>query len=110
MLFIWLVLVFVLGAALGSFLNVCIYRIPLEKSIFWPGSRCGNCFQKIRWYDNLPLISYFVLRGRCRTCKARFSARYLGVELLTGLAFVGLFYLEVVVNTNSLMYVDWQPR
>jgi leader peptidase (prepilin peptidase)/N-methyltransferase len=110
MLFVWLVLLFVLGAALGSFLNVCIYRIPLEKSIFWPGSRCGTCFQKIRWYDNLPLVSYFVLRGRCRACKTRFSVRYFAVELLTGLSFAGLFYLEVVVNVNSLIYVDWQPQ
>jgi leader peptidase (prepilin peptidase)/N-methyltransferase len=110
MVWIWLILVFALGLALGSFLNVCIYRIPLEKSIFWPGSRCGHCFQKIRWYDNLPVISYIHLRGRCRSCKTPFSARYLLVELLTGLAFAGLFYLEVVVNINSLIYVDWPNK
>src|SRR5215471_344015 len=105
-----LVFLFIIGTMVGSFLNVCIYRIPLEKSIFWPGSRCGHCFQRIRWYDNLPVISYLILRGRCRTCKAPFSARYLLVELLTGLAFAGLFYIEVVVNINSLIYLDWRPN
>jgi leader peptidase (prepilin peptidase)/N-methyltransferase len=110
MLVVWLVVVFVLGAVVGSFLNVCVYRLPLEKSVFWPGSRCGHCYQKIRWYDNIPLVSYWVLRGRCRVCKTRFSPRYLLVELLTAASFAGLFYLEVVVNVNSLIYEDWQPR
>jgi leader peptidase (prepilin peptidase)/N-methyltransferase len=109
MLVIWLVLVFVLGAVVGSFVNVCVYRLPLEKSVFWPGSRCGHCFQKIRWYDNIPLVSYWVLRGRCRVCKTRFSPRYLLVELLTACSFAALFYLEVVVNVNSLIYDDWKP-
>jgi leader peptidase (prepilin peptidase)/N-methyltransferase len=111
MVWIWVVFVFLIGAAVGSFLNVCIYRIPLEKSIFWPRSRCGNCFQPVRGYDNIPLVSYLLLRGRCRTCKARFSPRYFLVELLTALAFVGLFYLEVVVNVNGLVYdPDWRPH
>jgi leader peptidase (prepilin peptidase)/N-methyltransferase len=99
--YVWLVLVFFIGAAVGSFLNVCIARLPLEKSILWPGSRCGACFQHIRWYDNLPLVSYWILRGRCRTCGAAFSPRYFVVELLTGLAFAGLFYLEVVSNIHG---------
>jgi leader peptidase (prepilin peptidase)/N-methyltransferase len=93
----WLILVFVLGAIVGSFLNVCIARLPMEKSILWPASRCGSCFQPVRWYDNLPLISYWWLRGRCRSCGARFSSQYFFVELLTGLGLVGLFYLEVVL-------------
>ncbi len=92
LVYYWLFVTFVLGAAVGSFLNVCIARMPLEKSILWPGSRCGSCFQRIRWYDNLPLLSYLWLRGRCRTCGARFSPRYLLVELATGLCFAGLFY------------------
>jgi leader peptidase (prepilin peptidase)/N-methyltransferase len=98
----WYLLLFALGAAVGSFLNVCIYRIPFEKSIIWPGSRCGRCLQRIRWYDNLPLLSYVLLRGRCRTCGTRFSARYFLIELLTGLCFAGLFYLEVVANVHDL--------
>jgi leader peptidase (prepilin peptidase)/N-methyltransferase len=102
LLLAWLILIFVLGAAVGSFLNVCIYRLPLEKSILWPGSRCGSCFQRIRLFpDNIPLVSYLLLRGRCRTCGARFSPRYFLVELLTGLGFAGLFYLEVVRNVHD---------
>ncbi len=105
LVYYWLFVTFVLGAAVGSFLNVCIARMPLEKSILWPGSRCGSCFQRIRWYDNLPLLSYLWLRGRCRTCGARFSPRYLLVELATGLCFAGLFYAEVIGNLH-----DWPTR
>jgi leader peptidase (prepilin peptidase)/N-methyltransferase len=92
----------VLGAIVGSFLNVCIARLPYEKSLIWPGSRCGQCLQPVRWYDNLPLISYWVLRGRCRTCGAPFSVRYFLVELLTAASFAGLYYLEVVANVHDL--------
>jgi leader peptidase (prepilin peptidase)/N-methyltransferase len=98
---LWLALVFAFGAAVGSFMNVCIARLPLEKSLLWPGSRCGRCLQPIRWYDNIPLLSYLWLRGRCRTCRARFSVRYFLVELLTALGFVGLFYLEVIENVHG---------
>ncbi|HLW66490.1 MAG TPA: prepilin peptidase [Gemmataceae bacterium] len=97
-----LVIVFILGSIIGSLLNVCIARLPREKSIAWPGSRCGKCFQPIRWYDNLPLLSYWILGGRCRTCKARFSIRYFLIELLVGVAFVGLFYLEVIRNQHEM--------
>lgn len=99
--YFWLFAVFVLGAIVGSFLNVAIARLPLEKSVLWPSSRCGSCYQPIRWYDNLPLISYWWLRGRCRSCGAEFSARYFFVELLTACGFALLFYLEVVVNLHS---------
>src|SRR5262245_61340638 len=102
LLIIWLVLLFLMGSAVGSFLNVCVYRSPCEKSLLWPGSRCGRCLQPVRWYDNLPLVSYWLLRGRCRHCGARFSARYFLVELLTGLGFAGLFYLEVVANVHAV--------
>jgi leader peptidase (prepilin peptidase)/N-methyltransferase len=98
---LWLLAVFVIGACVGSFLNVCIARLPQEKSILWPGSRCGRCLQPVRWYDNLPLLSYLWLRGRCRTCLERFSIRYFLVELLTGLGFMGLFYLEVILNIHE---------
>lgn len=87
---------FVVGICVGSFLNVCSYRLPLEKSVLWPRvSHCGHCFQPIAWYDNMPLLSYLWLRGRCRVCGARFSVRYFLIELLTGLGLAGLFYLEV---------------
>ena len=99
----WIVLVFGLGAAIGSFLNVCAFRLPYEKSLLWPlSSHCFRCFQPIAWYDNLPLISYWVLRGRCRRCGASFSVRYFLVELFTGLAFAGLFYAEIICNRLGL--------
>src|SRR5438093_2665859 len=109
MMYYWLFTVFVLGAAMGSFLNVCVSRLPLEKSVLWPGSRCGNCFQTIRWYHNLPLISYWWLRGRCPACGARFSVQYFLVELVTALGFAGLFYLEVVLNVHhwKVGAADW---
>jgi leader peptidase (prepilin peptidase)/N-methyltransferase len=101
----WLLCVFVLGTFVGSALNVCVARLPQEKSILWPlGSRCGHCLQPIRWYDNLPLLSYWLLRGRCRMCKAPFSMRYFWVELLTGVLFMGLFYLEVIDNVHDLPF------
>lgn len=101
MLYFWLLSVFVVGLIVGSFLNVAIARLPLEKSLIWPGSRCGSCHQPVRWYDNIPLISYLRLGGRCRMCGARFSPRYFIVELTCGLGFVGLFYAEVVANVHG---------
>ena len=80
--------VFILGALIGSLLNVCILRLPLEKSLWWPGSHCGNCLKGIWIRDNLPIISYLWLKGKCRHCGAKFSPRYLWIELLTGLLFV----------------------
>ena len=77
------------GACVGSFLNVCIYRIPLDQSVVAPRSHCMSCGKLIPWYHNLPVISYFVLRGRCAACKAPFSFRYAAVELLVA----GLFTL-----------------
>lgn len=83
---------FVFGAAVGSFLNVCIYRLPLRESIVFPASHCRTCAAPLPWYDNLPLISYLFLRGHCRSCGASFSPRYLLVELLTALLTVGLVW------------------
>src|SRR5262249_4664697 len=102
----FLIFVFLVGAAVGSGLNVCAYRLPYEKSILWPGSRCGHCYQPVRWYDNVPLVSFWVLRGRCRACGARFSSRYFFVELATALAFAGLFYLEVAENALGLPILE----
>jgi leader peptidase (prepilin peptidase)/N-methyltransferase len=101
-IWIWLAVVFLFGAAVGSFLNVCAARLPFEKSILWPGSHCFKCFQPVRWYDNLPLLSYWLLRGRCRRCGETFSVRYFLVELFTGLAFAGLFYADIVLNLPDL--------
>jgi prepilin signal peptidase PulO-like enzyme (type II secretory pathway) len=89
---------FVLGAIVGSFLNVCIYRLPRGESLFWPGSRCGHCLQPVRWYDNIPLLSYWVLGGRCRTCRLVFSSRYFWIELLTAASYACLFCIEVLLH------------
>ncbi|MCE5231187.1 prepilin peptidase [bacterium] len=81
--------IFIMGAAIGSFLNVCIYRIPLGISLSYPSSHCYRCGQPVRWFDNIPLLSYLVLRGRCRHCGVHFSARYFFIELLTALLALG---------------------
>ncbi|HWZ95903.1 MAG TPA: prepilin peptidase [Opitutaceae bacterium] len=83
---------FVFGAAIGSFLNVVIYRVPAEKSIVRPGSHCA-CGAPIAWHDNIPIFSWLVLRGRARCCGRRFSIRYPLVELLTALLFLGCWLL-----------------
>ena len=100
MIYYWITVAFILGTVVGSFLNVVIARMPMEKSLLWPGSRCGSCFQAIRWFDNIPLFSYLFLRGRCRACGQKFSMAYLNVELITGLCFAGLFYLEVIGDVH----------
>jgi leader peptidase (prepilin peptidase) / N-methyltransferase len=82
---------FVAGLAFGSFLNVCITRIPREESIVRPASHCRECGKPIRWWDNIPLLSFLLLRGRCRGCGSRIPYRYPIVELLTGLVFVGCY-------------------
>jgi leader peptidase (prepilin peptidase)/N-methyltransferase len=81
----------VLGLSVGSFLNVCIARLPRGESIFSPPSHCTACGQPIRWYDNVPILAYIWLRGRCRRCGARYSVMYPVVELLTGLMFAAAY-------------------
>src|SRR5262249_54590976 len=75
---------FLVGLAVGSFLNVCIHRLPREESVVWPGSRCPSCAAPIAWYDNVPLLSWLWLRARCRSCGAPISARYPLIEAATG--------------------------
>ncbi len=82
---------FCFGAIIGSFLNVCIYRLPRKESIIHPGSHCPHCKNSIAWYDNIPFFSYIILKGRCRNCGTGFSFRYFVVELLTAILFVVLF-------------------
>ncbi len=81
---------FIFGLLVGSFLNVVIYRVPRGESIAYPGSHCGACGKPVKPYDNIPLLSYVLLGGRCRACKAKFSAIYPAVELLTGLLFLAV--------------------
>jgi leader peptidase (prepilin peptidase)/N-methyltransferase len=84
--------VFALGLAFGSFLNVCVYRLPREMSVVSPRSACPQCQQPIAFYDNLPVLSWLILRGRCRHCHARISARYLLIEVLTAALFLACYW------------------
>jgi leader peptidase (prepilin peptidase) / N-methyltransferase len=82
-----LTILLLLGLAIGSFLNVCIHRIPLGQSLTTPPSRCPGCEYRLRWFDNIPVVSYILLRGRCRTCRTPISIRYPLVELTTMVLF-----------------------
>lgn len=82
------ILIFIYGLIIGSFLNVCIYRIPREESIAFPSSHCPKCGTSLSWYDNIPLFSYIFLLGKCRYCKAKISSQYPIVELLNGLVYL----------------------
>lgn len=79
------------GLVIGSFLNVCIYRLPLGQSIVWPASRCTSCGRELAWFENIPVLSYAALGGRCRTCRARISLMYPVIEALTAALFVATY-------------------
>ena len=90
------IFVFIFGSIIGSFLNVCIYRLPAEGySLIRPGSHCPRCKKPIFWYDNIPILSYLILRGKCRRCGKAISIRYPLVELLTGVLFLGVHFYVV---------------
>lgn len=95
--FIAYIFVFLFGAAIGSFLNVVIYRVPNELSVVFPNSACPKCKAPIKAYDNIPVLSWLILRGKCRGCGEKISAQYPIVELLTALLFV-LFYWQIGLN------------
>lgn len=86
--FVWLIFAFLFGSIVGSFLNVVIYRVPLEKSIVFPNSACPKCEKNIKPYDNIPIFSWLILGGKCRNCKNSISIRYPAIELLTGILFM----------------------
>ena len=90
--------VFLFGALVGSFLNVCIYRLPREESVAWPASHCPACHRAIAAYDNIPIISYMILSGRCRACRTGISLRYPVVELANALGWVAI-----------VAYFGWNP-
>lgn len=92
--FVVLSFFFALGASLGSFANVVIVRLPKNKSVIRPASHCPHCLKPISWYENLPLVSWIFLRGKCRHCHHSISSRYFIVELITGLLFVGATYFD----------------
>ncbi|MFZ5994771.1 MAG: prepilin peptidase [Thermodesulfobacteriota bacterium] len=109
------------GLSIGSFLNVLIYRLPLGRSIIRPGSACPNCGAGIRWYDNIPVLSYLLLLGKCRRCRSRISLRYPLVELVTGLlspaiffrygvSWTGLFYFIFVAALIAIIFIDFDHQ
>ncbi|MEX1346997.1 MAG: prepilin peptidase [Desulfobacterales bacterium] len=95
--------IFIFGLCIGSFLNVCIYRLPASKSIVHPRSMCSNCGTLIAAYDNIPVLSYLWLKGRCRHCQIKISLRYPIVELLGGLLALGTF-LKFGLTLEALIY------
>ncbi len=88
--------IFLVGATVGSFANVCIYRIPWQKSVIWPASHCPQCRTAIRALDNIPIFGWLALRGRCRSCGLPIASRYPLIELLTGLLFVAVYLAELI--------------
>ncbi|NLD36669.1 MAG: prepilin peptidase [Desulfatiglans sp.] len=95
-----LIFAFVFGLTIGSFLNVCIYRLPLKRSIVTPPSACPSCGYRIRFYDNIPVLSYLMLWGRCRKCGTHISLIYPAVELATGLISMALLVKYNILNSN----------
>lgn len=111
----WTGVFFILGALFGSFANVAILRIPKEESVVFPGSHCYKCKNKIKFYDNLPIISWLILRGKCRNCGEKFSFRYCLVEIITAGLFALMFLklgwsfylLEVLLLTLGLVIISF---
>jgi leader peptidase (prepilin peptidase)/N-methyltransferase len=117
----WSVMIFAFGCMVGSFLNVCIHRLPLGLSVVSPPSHCPHCEYSIPWYLNIPLVTWLYLRGKCRNCGAPISSRYFLVELLTGLAFLGcwlrfgqssaplaLLYCMVMAGLIAATFIDFE--
>ena len=103
--FIFAVIFFISGTCIGSFLNVLIRRLPEKISILSPRSFCPQCKKPIRWYDNVPLLSFLVLGGKCRFCHRPISLQYFGVELASGIIFTGLFLYSGI--TPELFWALW---
>ncbi len=97
------IVIFIFGAVIGSFLNVCIYRLPRSKSIIRPNSFCPACEKSIKFYDNIPIASYIILGGKCRHCGAKISRRYPFVELITAVLFL-FFYRRFGLSYELLAY------
>lgn len=101
----WPVAIAVLGLFIGSFLNVCIHRIPRSESIMWPSSHCPVCNNPIKPWDNIPLVSYILLRGRCRSCSAKISLRYPVVETLSALLALSMLYRFGLTVSFGIYYL-----
>ena len=97
--------VIILGALWGSFANVCIFRLPGEKGVVSGRSYCPKCENKIAWYDNIPIISFFLLRGKCRNCKTSISIQYVIVEAINIISFVAIYYFFGISITTILLMI-----
>jgi len=115
------ILVLILGILIGSFLNVCIYRIPKGETIVYGRSHCMSCQKEIKWYDLIPVISYLILGGKCRYCKEKLSLQYPCIELINGLAYFALykafnfqflFFLSCILFSTVLVIfmIQWNKR
>ena len=103
---LFVIFVFLLGGLWGSFANVCIYRLPQNKKGLINGrSYCPKCKKKIFWHDNIPIISYFILRGKCRNCKKSISSQYLIVESLNIISFITIYYLFGISLTTIFLMI-----
>ena len=113
------IVIFIFGITIGSFLNVCIYRIPLHQSIVMVSSHCMTCGRKLKWYDMVPVFSWLLLGGKCRSCKSKISLQYPVIELLNGILYVviclvngmDLFSLIYCLMTSALLtlsLIDWR--
>jgi len=100
---LYIILAGTLGAIVGSFLNVCVYRIPRSLSIVFPGSQCPNCKTHIAFYDNIPILSYLILKGKCRHCHAHISIKYPLVEAMNAVLYLGIF-LKFGLSFTTLVY------
>ena len=96
---------FVLGSIWGSFCNVCIYRLPNNDSVVTKRSFCRSCKNKIKWYDNIPLLSFIFLRGKCRTCNNKISSQYFLVELISAISFLSIYFIYGISITTLLLII-----
>ena len=97
--------VIVMGGLWGSFANVCIHRLPKEQDVVSGRSYCPKCKKKIVWYDNIPIISYFLLSGKCRKCKKKISIQYSLVELISIISFFSIYYLYGITLTTLFLMI-----
>ena len=99
------IIVFILGSIWGSFSNVCIYRMPYNISVIKGRSHCPSCKKQIRWFDNIPLLSYIILKAKCRDCSSNIESKYFLVELISALSFVFIFYLFGLTLTTLFFFI-----
>ena len=99
------IIVFIFGSIWGSFSNVCINRMPYNISVINGRSHCPSCKKQIRWFDNIPLLSYIILKAKCRDCSSNIESKYFIVELVSALSFVFIFYLFGFTSTTILFFI-----